>query len=97
MNPLIESILSEIKEKHKDSKEWWNTKYELERILDSQFKVLRNTIEDKDLRTVNIIYLGKVKPTKWFFNNKEMLIEKARQTNVRYQEYRKNLKTDNNV
>lgn len=65
MNQLIKDILSEIREKHKDKNEWWNTKLELERILDSQFKVLRNSIEERDLRIINLIYLGKVKPSRW--------------------------------
>jgi len=71
MNKLIDEILTEVKAKHSDTKEWWNTKHELEKILDSEFKVLRKHIEDKDLRIVNLIYLGKVKPSKWLINNKE--------------------------
>lgn len=70
MNKLIDEILTEVKAKHSDTKEWWNTKHELEKILDSEFKVLRKHIEDKDLRIVNLIYLGKVKPSKWLKDNK---------------------------
>lgn len=91
MNQLIESILSEIKEKHKDSGEWWNTKYELERILDSQFRVLRNVVEEKDLRTVNMIHLGKVKPSKWFTYNRELVIKRKQERDARYQEHRKRM------
>jgi len=71
MSKLIDEILTEIKTNNSESKEWWNTKHELEKILDSEFKVLRKHIEDKDLRVVNLIYLGKVKPSKWLKNNKE--------------------------
>jgi len=81
----------EIKERHKDSGEWWNTKYELERILDSQFRVTRNLIEEKDLRTINIIHLGKVKPSKWFTHNRELVIKRKQERDARYQEYRKGL------
>ena len=92
MNPLIESILSEIKEKNKDSNEWWNTKYELERILDSEFKVLRTSIEERDLRTVNLIHIGKVKPTSWFIRNRDNCLITKEERNDRYKEYIKRSK-----
>lgn len=96
MNQLIESILSEIKEKNKDSNEWWNTKYELERILDSQFKVLRNAIEERDLRVVNLIHIGKIKPTKWFTYNRDRFIITKEEKNARYKEYYKRVEKPGN-
>ena len=44
MNQLIDDILSEMKLKH------GVTKFELEKIIDSQFKVLQTSIQNKDLR-----------------------------------------------
>jgi nucleoid DNA-binding protein len=57
MNPLIEEILSDMKAAHNI------TKYELERIIDTQFKVLALHIENRDLREVHIKGIGKFKPT----------------------------------
>lgn len=54
---LIEEILTELKAKH------GYTKFEIEKIIDSQYKVMLDCMQAKDLRTVNVMYIGKFKPT----------------------------------
>ena len=49
MNQLIDDILSEMKLKH------GVTKFELEKIIDSQFKVLQTSIQNTDYNIFNSI------------------------------------------
>lgn len=42
-----------------------------ERIVDSQFKVLQETIQNRELKVVNIIKLGKFTPNQRIMKNKE--------------------------
>lgn len=67
MHPLINEILNEMKD------EFGITKYELERMVDCQFKCLEENIKDRTLKTVNLIYLGKVGPTGWFKYNSHLV------------------------
>ena len=39
------------------------SKLEIERICDSQFRVLRNTMSNREGKVVQMIYLGKFRPT----------------------------------
>jgi len=57
MSQLIDEILSEMKAEHGISK------FELEKIVDSQYKLLAEHIYKRDLREVHIKGLGKFKPT----------------------------------
>ena len=59
MDSLIDNILTELKSKHNISK------YELERIIDSQFKVLQLNIESRNTTSVKMMNLGKFKPSKY--------------------------------
>lgn len=75
MNQLIEDIFTELKLKH------GITKFEIENIVDSQFKLLQNTIESKTWKPVSLIHLGKFKPTKFILhltnlNNKNNELDK---------------------
>lgn len=59
MDSLISDILLKMKPKYEIST------YDLERIIDSQFKVLQNNIEARKPKNTNLIYIGKFKPTKY--------------------------------
>lgn len=54
---IYEEILDEIKS------EFGLSKIELERICDSQFRVIRNTMSNREGKVVQLIYLGKFRPT----------------------------------
>ncbi len=56
-NNIYEEILDEIKG------EFGLSKMELERICDSQFRVLRDTMSNREGKIVQMIYLGKFRPT----------------------------------
>jgi len=54
---IYEEILDEIKP------EFGLPKIEMERIVDSEFRVLRNTMSERKGLVVQMIYLGKFRPT----------------------------------
>ena len=54
---IYEEILDEIKS------EFGLSKMELERICDSQFRVIRDTMSRREGKVVQLIYLGKFRPT----------------------------------
>jgi hypothetical protein len=62
-SPLIDDIITELREKYNLSRS------EIERIIDSPFRVARTNIENKSLKIVNLIYLGKIRPTSWLIEN----------------------------
>ena len=70
MNQQIDEIYTMLKNKYGISK------VEIERITDSQFKVLENNIKTRGNKVVNLIYLGKFKPSKYFLDNYEVLSKK---------------------
>ncbi len=76
MNQLIEDILSEMKLKH------GVTKFELEKIIDSQFKVLQTSIQNKDLRQVYFKGLGKFKPTTFLIALKDGRVHKKNKRDI---------------
>lgn len=63
MHPVIDEILSELKE------ETGISKVELERMTDVQFKMVREHIESRDPRPITLIHLGKVKMSDWYRKN----------------------------
>jgi nucleoid DNA-binding protein len=54
---IYEEILDELKS------EFNLSKMELERIVDSQFRVLRDTMSNREGKVIQMIYLGKFRPT----------------------------------
>lgn len=54
---IYEEILDEIKG------DFTLSKMELERICDSQFRVIRDTMSNREGKVVQLIYLGKFRPT----------------------------------
>lgn len=54
---LYDSILDEMKDLYGLSK------VELERIVDSQFKAIRDTMSSREGKIVQLIYIGKFRPT----------------------------------
>lgn len=54
---VYEEILNDIKG------QFGLSKLELERIIDSQFRLLRNTMSNREGKVVQMIYLGKFRPT----------------------------------
>lgn len=58
---LYDEILVILHERFKEHK---ISKVELERIIDSQFRVIRNSIGKKEAETTMLQYLGKIIPTK---------------------------------
>jgi nucleoid DNA-binding protein len=69
MNQLINDIFTELKVKH------GITKFEIEHIVDSQFKLLQNTIESRTWKPVSLIHLGKFKPTKYILYKNNLIIK----------------------
>ena len=65
MSPLIDDILNDMKA------EFGITKFELEKIIDSQFKMLRQTIESREVKEVHIKNVGKFKPTTYLIAYKD--------------------------
>lgn len=72
MSPLIDEILTKLKDKHGISK------VDLERIIDSEFKVLELNIQQRSLKEVSLIHIGKVKPSKWFVHNYEKMVKEVK-------------------
>lgn len=70
MDQVINKILDEIKEETNISK------VELERIIDTEFKLIAENIRLRSKKTVNLIYIGKFRPTKFFLMNYEKLNQK---------------------
>jgi nucleoid DNA-binding protein len=54
---IYEEVLDEIKS------EFDLSKMELERICDSQFRVIRDTMSNREGKVIQLIYLGKFRPT----------------------------------
>ena len=54
---IYEEVLDEIKS------QFGLSKVELERICDSQFKAIRDTMSNREGEVVQLIYLGKFRPT----------------------------------
>ena len=61
---IYEEVLDEIKS------EFTLSKVELERICDSQFKVIRETMAKREGKVIQLIHLGKFRPTMY---NKDYL------------------------
>lgn len=61
---LIEEIFEELKKKH------GLTKYEIEKIVDSQFRYTVEHIGKGDIRPVKWKYLGKIRPSDYFVHLK---------------------------
>lgn len=70
MDPAIDSALARVKAKH------GITKFELEKIMDSQWKVLVENMQGRHTKVVNVMYIGKFKPTSWFKNNRSKFSRK---------------------
>lgn len=67
MNLLIDDIIKQL------SKKYGLSELEIERIVDTQFKCLENNIRARGKQSVNMMYLGKFKPSKFFLNNYDKL------------------------
>lgn len=61
MNSTKSNIYEEILDEIKD--QFGLPKMELERICDSQFRVLRNSMTNREGKVVQMIYVGKFRPT----------------------------------
>lgn len=72
MHPIINDILTELKA------EFGITRFELERMVDCQFKCIENNIRDRSLKTVNLIHIGKIRPTGWFKHNVETVLKRKK-------------------
>jgi hypothetical protein len=73
MNQLIDSIFTELKARHSLSKA------EIERIVDTQFKLTVDHMESSDLRSVKWIHLGKIRPSDYYehkINNERKAVHK---------------------
>jgi len=70
MNQLIDEIYTKLRDKHGISKT------DIDRIVDSQFRVLEDNIRNRGNKTVNLIYIGKFKPSKSFLKNYDKLKDK---------------------
>ena len=55
---LHDQLINELKKLYPDV-----PKYELEKIVDSEFRVIQNTVSNKECKVINCIYLGKFYPT----------------------------------
>lgn len=69
-----------------------------ERIVDSEFKVLQETIQSRNLKVVNLIKIGKFTPIQRIMKNKELYEETAKrlqQYEERCNSNRSNIRRDN--
>jgi nucleoid DNA-binding protein len=69
---IYEEVLDEIKS------EFDLSKMELERICDSQFRVIRDTMSKREGKVVQLIYLGKFRPTMYntdYIKNKQLKLK----------------------
>ena len=57
-NKIYEDIVSEIKLLYPNI-----SKMEMERIIDSQFKTIRDIMSNREGKIIQLIYLGKFRPT----------------------------------
>ena len=55
---LHDQLINELKAEFPDI-----PKYELEKIVDSEFRLIEKTVSDKQCKVINCIYLGKFYPT----------------------------------
>ena len=76
MSPLIDEILNEMKA------QFGVTKFELEKIIDSQFKMLRQTIESREVKEVHIKNVGKFKPTTYLIAYKDGRVKSKNKGNT---------------
>lgn len=73
MDLTIKEIISEVKSENPNL-----SSLEIERIFDSQFCVLEHSIRNRTKKTINIMYIGKIKPSKWFLDNYDKMVEKIK-------------------
>lgn len=66
---LINDTLDILKEKYN------LPKADIERIIDSQFKLLYDSIQARTIKSVKLINIGKVEPTTYLKNNYEKLVK----------------------
>jgi hypothetical protein len=57
-NELYEEIVKEIRVNYPNI-----SSLEIERIVDSQFRVIRDTMSNREGKVIQLIYLGKFRPT----------------------------------
>ena len=55
---LHDKLINELKVLYPDI-----PKYELEKIIDAEFRVINNTVSNKECKVINCIHLGKFYPT----------------------------------
>lgn len=72
MNVLINNIFTELKDKYGLSR------YEIERIVDSQFKFTVEHIANQNVKSVKWMHLGKIRPSEYLKHK----IEKEQQNEV---------------
>lgn len=85
MSLQIDDIVNQLKSKYYEANNpdtWWATKAELENIILSEFRFIEQHIKTKNLKEINIIHLGKIRPSKWFIYNKERLYGKKLEQEV---------------
>lgn len=69
---LISDILEELQLKYPNK-----SKVELERIVDTQFKVIHDSMTNKTTKSIKLYNLGKVKPSTFFIKNHEKFSKKS--------------------
>lgn len=77
------------------SKKYKIAERDCERIVDSQFKVLQETIQKRELKVVNLIKLGKFSPLQRILNNREEYEKNTIEINKRREEEINSNNTDN--
>ncbi len=63
MHQSIEEVVDELKKKYKGL-----SRVELERMFNTPYRALEDHIRSKDIRTLNMMYLGKFKLSKFYIN-----------------------------
>jgi hypothetical protein len=67
----IDDILDKLKDKYN------LPKVELERIIDSQYKLCFESMEKRTTKTIKLAYLGKIKPSNFLIKYHEQLSKKS--------------------
>ena len=67
----IEDLLDKLKNKYNLPKS------ELERIIDTQFKVIYDSMENRTIKSIKLANLGKIKPSTFLIKNHEKFSKKS--------------------
>jgi hypothetical protein len=69
-NRLIEEIITELRVKYPEL-----SRLEIERVIDTPWKMIRANVEERELKKIHLIHLGVVRPTTWLLANRHKYVK----------------------